>query len=108
MFKLHTRAIQKDTHRFLIMDGYDSHILKKFIQFCENYLIIALYLLAYITHIFQSLDVSVFAPLTKIYKKRVYDYNIYDALNINKSIFLEFLYEARKEAIFDYNIISAF
>jgi hypothetical protein len=54
------------------------------------------------------LDVNIFALLAKIYKKRIYDYNIYDILNIDKSIFLELLYETRKEAIFDYNIINTF
>jgi hypothetical protein len=53
-------------------------MLKEFIQFCENHSIIALYLFPYIIHIFQSLDISVFASLVKIYKKRVYDYNIYE------------------------------
>jgi hypothetical protein len=90
------------------MDGYDFHILKEFIQFCENYSIIILYLSSYIIYILQPLDISVFAFLAKIYKKRIYDYNIYSALNINKSIFLEFLYETRKEAIFDHNIANTF
>jgi hypothetical protein len=90
------------------VDRHGSHILKEFIQFCENQLIIALYLPSYTIHILQLLDVSVFAPLTKAYKKRVYDYNIYGAFNIDKSTFLEFLYEARKKAISDHNIANAF
>jgi hypothetical protein len=90
------------------VDRHGSHISKEFIQFCENHSIIALYLPPYIIHIFQSLNVSVFAPLAKIYKKRIYDYNIYNTLNINKSTFLELLYETRKKAISDYNIASAF
>jgi hypothetical protein len=90
------------------MDGYNFHVLKEFIQFCENYLIIALYLSSYTTHILQSLDVSVFASLAKAYKKRVYDYNIYNTFNINKSIFLELLYEVRQKVTSDYNIINIF
>jgi hypothetical protein len=54
------------------------------------------------------LNVSVFAPLIKIYKKRVYDYNIYDTFNVDKPIFLEFFYEIRKKVISDYNIVSVF
>jgi hypothetical protein len=69
MFESHTRAIQKSTHRLFIVDGHGSHILKEFIQFCENYSIIILYFSPYIIHILQSLDVSVFAPLAKVYKK---------------------------------------
>jgi hypothetical protein len=90
------------------VDEYNSYILKEFIQFCEDYSIITLYLLPYITHILQSLDVSVFGLLAKIYKKRVYEYNIYDILNINKFTFLKFLYEIRKKIILDHNIISTF
>jgi hypothetical protein len=73
------------------VDRHNFHILKEFIQFCQNYSIIALYLPSYITHILQPLDISVFAPLIKAYKKQVYDYNIYDAFNIDKSNFLELL-----------------
>jgi hypothetical protein len=72
-------------------------MLKAFIQFSENHLIIALYLSPHTTHILQPLDASVFAPLTKAYKKRMYDYNMYSTLNINKFTFLELLYEATKE-----------
>jgi hypothetical protein len=108
MFEPHTRAIQKGTHRLLIVDRHGSHISKKFIQFCEDHSIIALYFPPYTIHILQSLDVSVFALLAKAYKKRIYDYNIYNAFNVDKSIFLKFLYEVRKEAISDHNIASAF
>jgi hypothetical protein len=90
------------------VDGHDSYVLKEFIQFCEDHLIIALYFSSYIIHIFQSLNISVFVSLIKAYKKRVYDYNMYGTLNINKSIFLEFLYEVRKETISDHNIANAF
>jgi hypothetical protein len=54
------------------------------------------------------LNVSVFASLAKAYKKRVYDYNIYNTFNINKSIFLELLYEVRQKVTSDYNIINIF
>jgi hypothetical protein len=108
MFESHTRAIQKGIYRFLIMDGHGSHILKEFIQFCENHSIIALYFSPYITYILQPLNISVFASLIKIYKKRMYDYNIYNIDNIDKFIFLEFLYEARKKIIFDHDIINIF
>jgi hypothetical protein len=108
IFEFYTRAVQKGTHRLLIVDGHGSYILKEFIQFCENHSIIALYLPLYTIHILQPLDVSVFAPLAKVYKKRVYDYNMYGALNIDKSIFLKLSYEVRKKAISDYNIASIF
>jgi hypothetical protein len=38
----------------------------------------------------------------------IYDYNIYDILNINKPTFLKLLYETRKKAISDYNIVNTF
>jgi hypothetical protein len=51
IFELHTRAIQKGTHRFLIVDEHSFHMSKEFIQFCEDYSIIALYFSSYIIHI---------------------------------------------------------
>jgi hypothetical protein len=79
----------------------------EFIQYCENYQIVAVCFLSHITHLFQSLDVSVFAPLVKVYKKRVYEYNMFGAVNVDKITFLKLIYDARKKAISPHNIASA-
>jgi DDE superfamily endonuclease len=107
-FDPHTSRRLKGTHRLLIIDGHGSHVCKEFVQYCEDHRIIPLCLPPHSTHILQPLDVSVFAPLAKAYKKRVYDYNMYGAVNVNKTTFLELLYEARLDAFNEHNIASGF
>jgi hypothetical protein len=47
----------------LILDGHNSHVNPKFNQFCLDYKIIIIYILAYLLHLLQPLDIGYFLVL---------------------------------------------
>ena len=55
----------------LIVDDHGSHITTDAIAYCIQRKIILLCLSPHTTHLLQSLDVDVFAPLATAYKARV-------------------------------------
>ena len=79
----------------------------QFIEYCEAHKIVALCLPPHSTHRLQPLDVGVFGPLAKVYKRHLHDSALYGALSITKQEFLQYYQAARKEAISSTNIASA-
>ena len=79
----------------------------QFAEYCETHKIIPLCLPPHSTHLLQPLDVGIFSPLARAYKKRLYDFAFYGAVNITKPKFLEYYQAARHEAISPTNIASA-
>ncbi len=106
-FNLHTRAKTQGTHRLLILDGHESHVASDFIQYCCDHSIVALCLPPHSTHLLQPLDVGVFGPLGKAYKKCVHLHSRYGAVTVNKLDFLRYYQEARLTAITTQNILGA-
>ena len=106
VFDLHTRHTQ-GVYRLLILDGHESHVSIDFMTYCEQHKIIPLCLPPHSTHLLQPLDVGVFSPLAKAYKKRVANHSRYGAVNVSKIDFLSYIQEARKEAMTIINISSA-
>jgi len=78
-----------------------------FIQYCCDHSIIALCLPPHSTHLLQPLDVGVFGPLAKAYKKLVHEHSRYGAVNISKVDFLHYYHKARSTAITTRNVLSA-
>jgi hypothetical protein len=91
----------------LILNSYESYVSLPFIKYCKAYKIVPLCLPPYLTHILQPLDVSIFRPVARAYKKRLYDTAIYGALAITKMEFLKIYQAARSKAILSSNIASA-
>ncbi|OCL00403.1 CENP-B protein, partial [Cenococcum geophilum 1.58] len=91
----------------LILDGYKSYVLIQFTKYCEAYKIIPLYLPPYSTHLLQPLDVGIFSPLSKAYRKRLHNFAFYRAVNITKPKFLKYYQAAQCEAILLTNIANA-
>jgi hypothetical protein len=60
-------------YRMLLFDGHPSQISKEATRFCIANKIILLCLPAHTTHLLQPLDVGIFNPLAKYYKKLVLD-----------------------------------
>ena len=60
----------------------------QFIKYCEAHKIVALCLPPHSTHRLQPLDVGVFGPLAKVYKRHLHDSVLYGALSITKQEFL--------------------
>lgn len=107
MFDPHTESRTIGTHRLLILDGHESHVSAEFVEYAHHHKIIPLCLPPHSTHILQPLDVGIFSPLAKAYKKRVYDISMYGAVSVTKVQFLTLLYEARTEAFTKSNITGA-
>ena len=59
------------------------------------------------THLLQPLDVGIFGPLSKAYKRLVSSQSRYGAVTVSKLDFLRFIQVARKQAITTINIMSA-
>jgi len=106
-FDLHTTAQTWETYWLLILDGHESHVSSDFIQYCCDHSIIALCLPPHSTHLLQPLNVEVFNPLAKAYKKLVYEHSRYDAVNVSKVDFLHYYQKARSTAITTKNVLSA-
>ncbi|KAF2178998.1 DDE-domain-containing protein, partial [Zopfia rhizophila CBS 207.26] len=106
-FDEYTRPHTVGIYRLLILDGHDSHVSLNFVQACEEAKIVPLYLPPHCTHILQPLDVGVFSPLGKAYKKEVQKHSIFGAEKIINREFLLYFQQARQQAITKQNIASA-
>lgn len=76
-------------HRLLIMDGHGSHLTLELIRYCIDRNIHLLCLPGHSTHRLQPLDVGVFGPLDKAYKRNVSEWtrNNIDGGKINLASF---------------------
>ena len=98
---------QRGEYRLLIIDGHQSHVSTKFIKFCVENKIILLCLPAHTTHLLQPLDVGVFSPLAFHYKKELELLTRFSTVTVDKIDFLKIVQKARKSAISDKNIQTA-
>ena len=94
-------------YRLLMVDGHASHISTEFIKFCNEKKIIPLCLPPHTTHLLQPLDVSVFGPLSREYKKQLEAVTRFNVCSIDKVDFLKIIQKARKEAINKKNVLTA-
>ncbi len=62
---------QQRAWRLLVMNDYESHHTREFLSYCEDHKIISFDLSSHITHLLQSLDVSVFQSLKHWHSKAV-------------------------------------
>lgn len=106
-FYEHAERRRISLYRLLILDGHDSHVSLSFRQRCEEHNIIPLRLPPHSTHLLQPLDLGIFSPFAKAYKKRISKHSIYGVENISKQKFLSFFQQARQAAITIRNIESA-
>jgi len=106
-FDLYTKSRTTGSHQLLILDGHGSHVSPEFIEYTEHHNIVPLCLPSHSTHHLQLLDVGLFSPLAKAYKKQVRETTMYSTVNVTKCQFLELLYEARLEAYTAANIAGA-
>ena len=105
-FNSYTKPQLQEIYRLLIINGHKSHVSLQFIKYCKAYKIVPLCLPPHSTHILQPLDVSIFGPLARAYKKQLYNTALYGALAITKQEFLEIYQAAYSEAISSTNIAS--
>ena len=69
LFIPHTKPLNPDQYRLLILDGHGSHATDDFIWDCFQNQIYIIYLPAHTSHVLQPLDLSVFSPLKTAYRK---------------------------------------
>jgi hypothetical protein len=93
--------------RLLMLDGHGSHMTEDFLFECYINNIFVLFLPAYTSHVLQPLDVAVFGPLKRAYRKLISDLaSIADSSHIGKITFLYTYDKARKEAITKLNALA--
>ena len=106
-FDLNTKSRTTGSHRLLVLDGHGSHVSSEFVEYAEQHNIVPLCFPQHTTHHLQPLDVGLFSPLAKAYKRRLRETVVYGAVNVTKSQFLEILYVARLQAFTTDNITGA-
>ena len=106
-YDAHTKPRTQGKYRLLVLDGHDSHCTMQFVQYCEENSIVPLCLPPHTTHLLQPLDLGIFGPLAKAYKKQLHDHTRFGTANISKVQFLNFYLTARRDAITSTNIESA-
>jgi hypothetical protein len=67
IFDRHTKAKAGNHRRLLIVDGHNSHVNMRFINYCDQNHILLAILPPHSTHRLQPLDVGLFAPLAQYY-----------------------------------------
>lgn len=65
-----TKPTDPNEHRLLFMDGHDSHLTYRTLQFCYQHNIHVICYPGHSTHLLQPLDVGVFSPLANAYKQQ--------------------------------------
>jgi len=102
-----TQPSSPQEKRLLIMDGHGSHETIDFMFLCIQHNIYLLYLPAHTSHVLQPLDLSVFSPLKRSYRKQLGYLNILtDSSPLGKQNFLLCYQKARKDALTISNIKS--
>ena len=107
-FNRHTKETSKGQYRILIVDGHDSHLTTKAIQYCIDNKIVLLCLPPHATHMLQPLDVGCFGPLAQAYKGMITAaYTFGASYHIDKCEILEIWHAAREKALTPKNITSS-
>ena len=70
------------------MDRHNSYTNIKFVEFCWKHKIIPIYLLPYLTHFLQPLDLIIFLVVKRLYLAKVDKYAARGVTGINKNYFL--------------------
>ena len=96
--------------RLLLIDSHSSHVNLRFIDTCDRLRILLLILPPHATHRLQPLDVSLFAPLARLYTNNLNDYtaNSLGLVSLSKRSFWRLFWPAWQNAFTLANITSAF
>ncbi|KAI8401625.1 hypothetical protein FOFC_18494 [Fusarium oxysporum] len=104
-----TQPEKKNEPRLLILDGHGSHMTEKFLWECYDNNIYLLFLPPHSSHVLQPLDVAIFGPLKRAYRRLLLDFaSVADDSHIGKITFLYTYDKARREAITKSNAIAGF
>lgn len=91
--------------RLLIIDGHGSHETTEFLWRCLEHNIYVLFLPAHTSHVLQPLDLTIFSPLKRAYRKELQNLSsLLDSTPIGKRNFLVCYQKARQESFTPSNI----
>jgi hypothetical protein len=71
VFESYSRRYSSGAKRLLILNSNSSHLTLEFNTFCEENTTISLCMLPHTSHLLQPLDVGVFGPLKRAYRKLI-------------------------------------
>jgi hypothetical protein len=71
VFDRSTKAKARLSYRLLILDGHGSHLMKEFINYCDQNRSLLMIYPPHSTHMLQPLDVVMFKPLSSAYSGEV-------------------------------------
>ena len=106
-FNKYSARRQKGAWKFLLIDGYGTHITYEFLQYCENNKIIVFGLILHTTHLTQPLDVVVFEPFKHYHKKAVNETVRTECCKFDKTEFLHAIDLIRRNTFKKNTILSA-
>lgn len=93
--------------RLLLVDGHNSHYTRSFLEYARDHKIAVLCYPSHATHVYQGLDVVVFAPLKRAIRKQR-DAHLREGESMDKSNFLTIYGKAHLQAITSALITEAF
>jgi hypothetical protein len=113
LVKVFDRATKEKAHngrnrRLLFVDGHNSHVNMKFLDWCDrNRVLVAVYP-PHSTHRLQPLDVSLFSPLANFYSQNVSDWmhKTQGLSGLSKRDFFDLFWPAFVKAFTPKNILS--
>jgi hypothetical protein len=108
VFEPQTRSRTVGRYRLLILDGHGSHVTPEFDKFCEENSILTECMPAHSSHLHQPLDVACFSVFKRAYGDLVKAKMALGVFHIDKPIFLELVFNARKKTFSSKNIKSSF
>ncbi|RPA71579.1 CENP-B protein, partial [Ascobolus immersus RN42] len=98
-----------DEHRLIVLDGHDSHLTFRTMQFCYDHKIHVMCFPSHSTHLLQPMDVGVFSPLANFYKQQVLQWSRTSMRQkMRVCDFFPLLHQAREKACTEKNLCSAF
>ena len=99
---------QEGVYRLLLLDGFGLHCTKQFLDYCDQYKIIAFCLPRHSSHLLQPLDVVVFQPYKHYHAEAVERATHTGCGNFDKSEFLDTIDTIRQQTFKPSTIRSGF
>jgi hypothetical protein len=90
------------------LDGHNSHLTPHFDQIYVENDIIPIYILAYLSHLLQPLDIGCFGVIKRAYSKVIETQAKLHRVRVDKIDFLEAYQAARNEAFKSETIVNSF
>ena len=88
----------------LIMDNHSSHVTANVIAFCMQNAINLFIILLHCLHLFQLLDVGVFALLKHALNKKINAFNQYNSNCISRIFWVKIYIRVRAKVLFSENL----